>query len=146
MNMLKLEIEDIKRRYHEYNRDYFYGKLGKCEFHFFTKNIRYAGAYNRKMRSNGTVINQIWLGRCVKWTEESLKSVLIHEMIHMYTRTVEGVELSGLLGHGRAFQKHCKRLKRVHGIIIHRHSGYEIIDKRKSPAWWETLLLWIFDR
>ena len=144
--MLKLDIEDIKKRYQEYNKEYFYGKLGKCEFHFFTKNMTYAGAYNYKVKSNGKVVNQIWLGRGIKWSEESLKSLLIHEMIHMYTRTIEGVRLSGLLGHGRAFQRHCKRLKREHGIVIHRHSGFELIDKRMNPAGWEKLILWIIDR
>ena len=144
--MLKLDIEDIKKRYQEYNKEYFYGKLGKCEFHFFTKNMTYAGAYNYKVKSNGKVVNQIWLGRGIKWTEESLKPLLIHEMIHMYNRTIESDRCDGILGHGRRFKRQCRRLMKEHGLKISIHGGYEYIDERPKPALWEKVLLWVIDR
>lgn len=50
--------------------------------------------------------------------EYKLKEILIHEMVHMYVRTVEGVKHDGLFGHGRRFKKHKRRLKKEFGIFI----------------------------
>ena len=139
-------VEELQVLFDEYNKLYFWGKLGKCEFHFFPKNNSNAGWYNHKRLRNGKIRSQIWLGKCVMWTDQVLKEVLVHEMIHMYNRTIESDRRDGLLGHGRRFRRQCRRLMKEHGLKIYLHGGYEFIDDRPEPALWEKVALWIIDR
>lgn len=86
------------------------------------------------------------LGKCVMWTDQVLKEVLVHEMIHMYNTTIESERCDGLLGHGRRFRRQRRRLMKEHGLKISIHDGYEFIDDRPEPALWEKVILWIIDR
>ena len=70
----------------------------------------------------------------------------MHEMIHMYVRTVEGKRMDGLLGHGRRFRRHCRRLKRDYGLLIRIHSDFGYINPKLKPKLWEKIMLWIIDR
>ena len=143
---MKLTKELLKDRFEEYNRLYFYGKLGTCKFGFLYKSQSNYGKYRDSVDKSGRIVSTIMLGKCIEWNEERLKSVLIHEMIHMYNRTVEGCKLDGLLGHGRRFRRQCRRLKRDYGIHIDIHGNYEYIDKTLSPKLWERVFLWLIDR
>ena len=140
-------IEDIEKRYYEYNKLYFDGKLGKCTFHFFPKNSSNYGWYNGRASKDGTVINHIWIGTCIEWTDEKLKQILIHEMIHMYNRTIDNRKHLGLglLGHGRLFRKQCRRLKRDYGIRIEKHPNWGYINHEMNPKTWERILLTLID-
>jgi hypothetical protein len=139
-------VEELQTLFNEYNKLYFWGKLGKCEFHYIPKSQNSAGWYNHRKLKSGKVRDQIWIGKCVRWTDQVLKEILVHEMIHMYNRTVESDKCDGLLGHGRRFRRQCRRLLKEHGVKIHIHGGYEYIDNRPAPALWEKLVLWIMDR
>ena len=46
---MKVTKELLKSLFDEYNKLYFDGKLGKCNFSFFTKNLSILGSYNSKM-------------------------------------------------------------------------------------------------
>lgn len=138
-------VEELKILFDKYNELYFWGKLGKCEFHFFPRNNCSAGWYHHKRIRNGKIKSQIWLGKCVKWTDLVLKEVLVHEMIHMYNATIENAPHDGLLGHGWRFRRHRRRLKRDSGINIYIHGGYDYIDTRQRPALWEKVILFLID-
>ena len=71
-------------------------------------------------------------------TDEYLEELIIHEMIHMYTRTVENVKFDGLLGHGFYFKKHCLRLYKNYGIKI------DIVYLEKRNSWWRRILMYLF--
>ena len=45
--------ELLRSLFHEYNELYFDGKLGKCDFSFFAKNLSILGSYNSKNDKNG---------------------------------------------------------------------------------------------
>lgn len=140
--------EELKRRFDAYNKLYFFGSLGKCEFHFLNKNVIVLGKYNEKKNGRGRT-PQIWLGQSVVWTDTLLKNVLIHEMIHMYNFTVEGCKFDGILGHGRHFRRQCRRLKRNYGLDISAHSfdskvQYKVHTERAGVFW--RFLHWLIDR
>ena len=104
------------------------------------------GAFFYNTKKKDTVKSQIIIAKNVHWTEDALRDTLIHEMIHMYVRTVRKKRIDGLFGHGCAFKKECRRIKREFGIKITIH-GFEIEDLRKEPPTrlWEKVLLYIID-
>ena len=145
MDGVELTKADLKARFDKYNKMYFDGKLGKCKFHWMSPNQGDYGEYNVQYNKSGLVSN-IGVARNAIWTEENLRELLVHEMIHMYIRTVEGKKLDGVLGHGRRFRGHCKRLKGVYGLRIRIHPEFGHINKQLSPKLWERVVLWLIDR
>ncbi len=142
---IEISKDLLKQKFREYNALYFGGQLGACRFYIPGKNNPDCASYAPQQDGKGNMYSIIRIGKAVRWTEELLKSVLVHEMIHMYVRTVEGKRLDGVLGHGPAFRRHCRRLKRDYGIHIEVHPSYEYINKKLTPKWWETLILAIID-
>jgi hypothetical protein len=138
--------ELLKEQFAAYNTLYFDGKLGKCGFSFFSKNITFLGWYCAKEDSRGRPNDKIWIGTCVKWTEEGLKRVLIHEMIHMYVHRIEGHRYDGIFGHGRRFRREARRIRKEYGIETLKCPDVEFLDKNHRPQWWEKALLWLIDR
>ena len=65
--------------------------------------------------------NAEYFGGVLKKCRYSLfKTVMIHEMIHHYLRSVKHSS-GGLFRHNWRFRRQCRRLKRDYGIIIHIH-------------------------
>ena len=126
---------------------YFEGKFGKCKFYIFPKNIYTFGKYSDIKQKDGLILSKIYIGQNFVATEENLESIIVHEMIHMYVRTIENVRFDGLLGHGHHFRKHLKRLNKKYGLNIEVHPNFEgINDKKHIPKLWERVLLWLIDR
>ena len=73
----------IKELYKEYNALYFNGALSLCDCHYIKLD-----ALGRYTNQNGK--GKIWITNDVDWTEETLREVLVHEMIHHYVKTIEG--------------------------------------------------------
>ena len=141
----ELSKTDLKERFDKYNTLYFEGKLSNCDFYWIPKNQTTYGKYIAQQTKNG-LKSSIGVARNVLWTEDTLKELLVHEMIHMYIRTVECKPHDGILGHGRRFRAHCKRLKKNFGLIIKVHGDFGHIKKEPSPKKWEKVLLWLIDR
>lgn len=141
----ELSKTDLKERFDRYNKKYFWGKLGKCDFFWLTSGPGNYGKYSCNRTKDGKTHSKIGITRSVLWTDDTLEILLVHEMIHMYTTTVEGKKLDGVLGHGRRFRAHCKRLKEDFGLVITAHRDYKEIDKKFSPKLWEKVLLWLID-
>jgi hypothetical protein len=59
----------------------------KC--HVNKRKLAPIGLYNPSFK-NGKIIGHIWITYYVDWTEEDLREVIVHEMIHHYTKTIEG--------------------------------------------------------
>ena len=107
--MERITKEDIRIRYKEYNRLYFCNQLKHCKFSVQKQSP--LGTYTSKKEKDGTITGHIWIAYDVDWTEETLREVIIHEMIHHYVKTIDK-RFSGLFGHGYPFLKQCRRLKR----------------------------------
>ena len=126
---------------------YFWGRLGKCDFMFFSRNVGFLGWYNSREDKNGKPKDRIWIGTCVKWNETLLRDVLVHEMIHLYNHRIDGRKHDGLLGHGRYFRRQVRRIKKQFGINVDdRFKKVEFLDPKFQPKRWEMILCWLFDR
>ena len=138
---MKITKEDLKARFDEYNRLYFGSALPRCEFSV-TK-LSCLGRYMFSSGKNGNRKYRIGLTCDVNWTEDSLRDVLIHEMIHHYVvaidgcKGIDGFSWYGLFGHGKRFRKQVRRIKRQFGqnIHIHPHHIYHIRE-RVPTSWW----------
>lgn len=113
--MNKITKEDIRKRYHEYNRLYFDNRLKHCSFS--VQKMWCLGRYTNKKEKDGIIEGHVWITTDVDWTEDDLRQVIIHEMIHHYVKTIDR-KLGGLFGHGRLFRRQCKRLKKDYGLNI----------------------------
>ena len=82
------------------------------QFYIFPKNIHTFGKYSDIKQKDGLILSKIYIGQNFVATEENLESIIVHEMIHMYVRSIENVRFDGLLGHGHHFRKHLKRLNK----------------------------------
>ena len=138
--------DELKKRFKAYNDLYFNGKLGECDFSFFSKNTSYLGWYNSRNDKNGKPKDKIWIGTCVKWIDESLERIMVHEMVHMYVYRIKKCKLDGLLGHGRRFRRKCRLIKNDYGIDVLTLPKVEFLDKKFLPKPWEKVLLWLIDR
>lgn len=125
---MKITKEDIKALFKEYNKLYFDGVLPSCKCHVF-KGRGVFGRYNYFRKGNGKYEGSIWIAYNVNWTEETLREVVVHEMIHHYVQTIEG-RSGGLFGHNWRFHRQMRRLKKNYGLVI-KVSG---LLNEKKPA------------
>lgn len=131
-----VDKQELKRRYNEYNTLYFGGRLGKCtlSYNYITPLGRYV--YDQKTRS--TII----ISKNVRWTDEAISDVLVHEMVHMYLRTVLHIRFDGLFGHGPVFRLVCLRLRLKYGLNTKVHYfEYECLRKGRPFSRWEKILM-----
>ena len=101
----------IKELYKEYNALYFNGVLSLCDCHYIKLD-----ALGRYTNQNGK--GKIWITNDVDWTEETLREVLVHEMIHHYVKTIEGKNEYLFFRHGFRFRRQMKRINREFGLGI----------------------------
>ena len=141
---IELTKADIKKRFNEYNIMYFDGKLGDCKFYWLSPNQNNYGKYVAQPSPKG-IISKIGIARNTVWNEDGLRELMVHEMIHMYIRTIEGKKLDGIFGHGCRFRAHCKRLKNEYGLIIRTHSDFGYKNKKLHPKLWDRVLTWLID-
>lgn len=141
---VELTKADLKERFDKYNVMYFDGKLGKCKFYWMSPNQNNYGKYIGQPSPKG-IISSIGVARNTIWTEDNLRELLVHEMIHMYITTIEGKMFDGVLGHGRRFRAHRKRLRKEHGLNIRIHGDFGYINKKLYPKLWDRVLTWLID-
>lgn len=113
--MIELTKEELKRRYIKYNNDYFNGKLMMCSFGIFRGkktamgNFAYGSSYKRPI---------IRISNFVNWTDDSLRDILVHEMVHCYVRTI--IHYNGMFVHGIFFTKKARELNKKYGLHVYR--------------------------
>ena len=82
---IKLTKKEIEKRFDEYNKLYFKGQVEKpSKFETFTPRKRILGLtrpiFNKKTSKYSAALH---ISRRYNWTEENLRPVIIHEMIHL---------------------------------------------------------------
>ena len=133
---MKITKEDLKVRFDEYNHQYFNSVLPQCEFSVIK--LSCLGRYMFSSGKNGKRKCRIRLTSDVNWTEETLRDVLIHEMIHHYVvaiddcKGIDGFSWYGLFGHGKRFRRQVKRIKRKYGLKIHIHGDSNLYHKNEK--------------
>lgn len=122
-----LTKQTLKKLHKTYNKLYFEGKLHRADFGYlydFNDKDTYGVYIGRRSRKDKTPL--IKINHDNKWTEESLRFTLIHEMIHQYIYECMG---GCLIPHGRKFKKVCKIFKEKYGIIIEKYFPKKYIIK-----------------
>ena len=100
---MEITKELLKQKFVEYNKLYFNNELKMCRFTY---------TYMREK------MGHIWISKSIDLDEEMLKQLLVHEMIHHYVRTIDGVFFDGFFCHGRHFVRQVKRIKKQYGLDI----------------------------
>ena len=140
----------LEYRFNEYNKLYFDDKLYYCKM--LTAHSTYAvGWYvSNTKKKDGKRCGTIYIAKNVDWTEEWLKEVIIHEMIHHYVAQIDGhphcdgFSWYGLFGHGSHFRAQCKRLKKEFGLIIRIHDGpFHLQGYQPPTTFWGKLMAYI---
>jgi hypothetical protein len=87
---MQIDKAYLKSKFLEYNRLYFNSEL-KTPIFTLIDSPNLAGQYCARWgRRNGVmqlIRNEIQIEQKVLWTEQTLRSVLVHEMIHYYVET-----------------------------------------------------------
>lgn len=79
---MEITIEDLQRRFTEYNRLYFNGKLQMPHFRINKWSCGIYGSY--RYDKDGSPLISIRHNKTTNNNEEELKHTLIHEMLHYY--------------------------------------------------------------
>jgi hypothetical protein len=100
-----------------------------CEFRYY-----YFDAFGlyRTLNKGKKNVGVISFTKKVEWTDEMVKQIMIHEMIHHYVHTIENVKLDGLFHHGKHFIKQVKRIKKDYNYEILIAYPYWKFKKKKD--------------
>ena len=140
---MKITKDDIKIRFNEYNQKYFNNILQPCKYHIIRNSKSTFGIYVPAFKTD-KIIGHIWIANNVDWTEEDLREIIIHEMIHHYVQTIEG-HSGGLLGHNWRFKRQCRRLKKEYGLNIHKYLNHiHFIREQEKPNFIKKLYRFLF--
>lgn len=101
----------LKELFKKYNSLYFDNVLPICEFHYLK--LDSIGTY-----TNGGKTGKIWITNDVDWTDETLRDVLVHEMIHHYVKSVYGKNEYIFFRHGFRFRKKMKEINKKYKLNI----------------------------
>lgn len=128
----------IEKLYREYNKKYFNDELPTCSFcihrsfrtlGFFTCRKRYCEP-RKFYKMNISVTN------CYDFTENELKYILLHEMLHVFLIHKNSI-VEGNVDHGKIFIKTMKEFNKKHNLEIEVEYNH-IMKKSKGSSW----LLW----
>lgn len=121
---IALKKADLERRFKEYNEMYFDGALPPCKM-IVSKTIiggHCSSAYNFIRISNNN-----------RWTEESLKLMIIHEMVHYYVHKV--LNKNPLFAHGWTFNRVCDMLRKKYNLKVKVYElSYVYTKGEKEPT------------
>lgn len=128
---MEIAKEDLQLRFDEYNQLYFEGKLKRAKMGFLSKSFKtIVGIFEFEIDNNRRVKNpSIKVSKRIVGNEEILKSVLLHEMVHLSVTQKYGKGKK----HGIAFIKECKRIESQYNVKVwHSWMRKGYIDKPES--------------
>ena len=114
---MEITKELLKQKFIEYNELYFNNELPMCTFSYNYMRDAF-GRYTTHTKNNGQKVGHIWISKSIDLDEEMFRELLVHEMIHHYVRTIDGVFFDGFFCHGRHFVRQVKRIKKEYGLEI----------------------------
>lgn len=85
--------ELLKQKFEEYNKLYFNNELPMCTFSYNYMKDAF-GRYATHTKSNGQKVGHIRISKSIDLDEDMLSELLVHEMIHHYVHTIDGVSFS----------------------------------------------------
>ncbi len=130
--MEKISNEYIKELFDRYNVEYFKGELVCKKFGTFFTHIESGDHILGKCLCEG-MKSKIWISSNALWDEDSLRDVMLHEMIHLYNAEILGKPDHFPFFHGRRFIRKVKELEKEYGIRVKILSEV-YIKKEKVPS------------
>ena len=127
--MVKVTRYILEDLFDEYNKLYFEGKLVKPQLATYLGEST-MGIFNVSER-HSKVRTKIMIARNVRYTQEDLRDVLMHEMIHLHVYQEIGPDY----GHKKPFLDKMDELNTLYGLDIRkdcRHLKEKIIRRRKE--------------
>lgn len=115
---MKITKKLIKQKFDEYNELYFNSELPKCEIRISSA-YRYYGLFQCKFdeKYKRVTCKSISISDLYDYTEENLKNILVHEMIHYYL--IQNKKLfKDSIKHGPEFQKMMKDFNEKYNLNI----------------------------
>lgn len=125
--------EIIKEKFTEYNKLYFKGKLPEPEFNVIESYNTFGYfSYVKTFTDTGRLCQaSIDVTRCYDWTEEALRDVIVHEMIHYwlaYKRIDKKVK------HGKEFMQMCNEYNEKYGLHLAKKYRFDDLKQiKKTP-------------
>ena len=108
--------EIFREYFRKYNELYFDGILKMPSILFMSGHNGQVGKF-RHQKKDGKVVNpKIYINKSIRWTEEDIIDVMIHEMIHYYVVFV--LDYDGIFSHGLRFRRKWKEITK-RGQCIH---------------------------
>ena len=115
---MKINKALIKEKFNEYNKLYFNSELPKCEIKIKSA-YRYYGLFECKdhEKYKKATFKTITISDLYDYTDENLKNILVHEMIHYFL--IEKKKLfHDSIKHGPEFQKMAKEFNEKYNLNI----------------------------
>ena len=127
--MLKVTKYVLDGLFDQYNKLYFDDMLVKPILSTYI-GVNTMGIFNVS-RKQDKIKTKIMIAKNVKYTEEDLTNVLVHEMIHLYVYQ----QIGPGHGHDKIFVKKMKELNEKYGLDIRKnckHLGHKMVRKSKG--------------
>ena len=102
----------ISKLFFKYNKEYFDNKLQLPNFDILHSK-RLLGQFRTKEHKKPKIL----ITKDVEWTENDLRDILVHEMVHLYVWEKTGKNNNK---HNGLFKKVCAELKEKYGIDVRR--------------------------
>ena len=120
MNIMELTVEILEEKFDEYNKLYFGGRLWWPDEFRLHKSFRCFGWFRCNQHSPGSRLRNviISISRYYDWTEEHLRNVLVHEMLHYKIESSRRIDKNP---HVPRFLKLAAEMNKKYGLNIEVH-------------------------
>ena len=117
---MEITTDIIEEKFEEYNKLYFRGRLLWPYEFYLIRSFRCFGRFSCNHHSPGSRLRNVRIGISMyyDWTEEQLRDVLVHEMLHYKLERSKNVEKKM---HGPRFQKAAAEMNEKYGLNIQVH-------------------------
>ena len=119
-----ITVDILEEKFEEYNKLYFGGRLLWPDDFYLFKSFRVYGRFSCSSHSPGSRLRNVKIGISMyyDWTEEQLRDVLVHEMLHYKLERSKNVEKKM---HGPRFLKAAAEMNEKYGLNIEVHPTFK---------------------
>ena len=117
---MEITVDILEEKFEEYNKLYFRGRLLWPHEFYLLKSFRVYGRFSCRKHRPGSRLRNVRIGISMyyDWTEEYLRDVLVHEMLHYKLERSKNVEKKI---HGPRFLKAAADMNEKYGLNIQVH-------------------------
>jgi len=138
---MEINTELLEDKFLEYNDLYFKGKLPTPRFGLL-RSFRLFGQFSCNSHAPGSRLHNVCISMSIyyDWTEEQLRDILVHEMIHYKLERSKKLEKKI---HGQRFMEMAAEMNEKHGLNITVHpSNVGMKVSKQAPRFSLARLFW----